>query len=150
MRNVFKCAVPSVAKELAGAIFAAHKQVQVAVVVDIGPHGRLSVCSRFGQAARGGHIGECAIAIVLQQRLALGKLPRSTQDKNVEATIIVVVGLHEVQSAQLIAQSGLSRVVGKCAVAVIVEKMHGYTLAKVRGDDVKQAVAFKIVDDQST
>ena len=55
----------------------------------------------FGQSGSGGYIGESSVAIIPQQRFALGKLPRAAQNQNVGASVIVVVGLDQVESAEL-------------------------------------------------
>ena len=101
------------------------------------------------QAAGGGDVGERAVAVVAQQRLALRQLPAAAQHQDVEAAVVVVVGLHDVQAAELIGQAGLRRPLGERAVAVAAEELHRLAAVEARRHDVEPAVVVEVVDDHA-
>ena len=148
MRDVFERAVAFVAEEMAGPVFVADEQIEIAVVINVGPDSGLRLHGQV-EAAGCGYVGESAVAIVAQQRGALGKFPGATQDEDVETAVIVVIRLDEVQAAELVGKAGLCGAIGESSVAVVVEIMHRRALPVIGGDDVEQAVAFEIVDDEA-
>src|SRR5580658_1792941 len=148
MGDVFERAIAFVAEEMAGSIFVTDEQIEIAVVVNVGPDPGLRLHGQV-EAAGCGYVGEGSITIVAQQRWALGKFPRATQDEDVETSVIVIIRLDEVQAAELIGKAGLRGVIGKGSIAIIVEIMHGGALAEIGGDDVEQTMAFKVVDDEA-
>ena len=149
MGNVREGSVAFVEEELAGPGLVAHEKVEKTVVVDIGPHRRLGI-GRFRQTALFRNIREGPVAIVAKQRFALrhvARLPCSAQNQNVGASIVVVVGLHQVQAAQLVGEAGFSGLVGESPVSVVMEKVHRLAGVVGRCNDVEQAVILEIVDD---
>ena len=95
MRDVFERAVTFVAVEMAGTIFIADEQIEIAVVVNVGPDSGLRLHGQIEAAGRG-YVGEGAVTIVAQQRGALRKFPGATQDEDVETSVIVVISLDKV------------------------------------------------------
>src|SRR5580704_4624105 len=148
MRDVFEGAVALVAIEMAGSILVAHEKIEIAVVINVGPNAGLRLQGQVKPAGCG-HVGESAVAIVAQQRRTLGKFPGATQDEDVETSVIVVIGLDKVQTAKLVGEAGLRSVIGESSVAVVMEIMHGGALAEIGGDNVEQAIASKVVDDEA-
>src|SRR4029077_12926983 len=121
MGNILECAVALIEKELRRAVFVANEQVEQSVIIDVHPNRGLGA-GGDPQAAGEGHIGEGAIAIISEQRLALRRLPSATQHKNVGTAIVVVVSLDHVQPAQLVRQTGLGGLLGERAVSIVVEE----------------------------
>ena len=105
-RDVLEGAVAAVAEQLRRTVLVADEQIDEAVVVDVGPRRRLRAGGRAGQAARDRHVGERAVAVVAEQRLALRRLPPAAQHEHVLAAVVVVVGLQQVQPAELARQPG--------------------------------------------
>src|SRR5688572_3556645 len=102
--DVLERAVAVVAEQLRRPVFVADEQIEKAIVVDIGPGRGLRAGQHLRQSARDRHVGKGAVAVVAQQRLALRHLPPAAQHQNVEMAVVVVVGLQDVQAAELIAQ----------------------------------------------
>ena len=102
------------------------------------------------QPACRGHVGEGAVAIVPQQRVALGQLPPAAQHEDVLAAVVVVVGLNQVQPAQLTVEPGCGRSLGERAIPVVAEVVQGSATVEVGGDDVVAPGAGEIIDDDTS
>ena len=74
--------------------------------------------------------------------------PCSAHDENIEASIVVVIGLQTVQSAELPRQPRLVGLFGKFSVSQIAEKCHLAGRIKSRNDQIKQSILVKIVHDR--
>ena len=148
-RDVLERAVALVQEQLGGAVLVADKQVHEPVVVDIGPHRRLRAGGRPGQAARLCDVGERAVAVVAQQRLALGDHPRAAQGEDVEAAVVVVVGLHDVQPAELCGQAVGRREIDEPARGVAPEVVHRTAAVAVGRHQLVSTVAVEVVDDDA-
>src|ERR1700727_517097 len=109
----------------------------MAVVINVGPDRSLRVGGGLSQTAGGGDVGKGSVAIISQQRFALRKLPGAAQHENIQAAVVIVIALNHVQTAELVAEPGLRRTVGECAVAVVVKVMQGSALPEIGGDHVK-------------
>ena len=104
----------------------------------------------FAKSACSGHIGEGAVAVVPQQRLALGHFPPAAQHQDVLAAVVVVIGLHHVQPAQLAVEPCRGGPFGERAIAVVAEVVHRAATVEVGRDDVEAPVAGEIVDDDAS
>src|SRR5215813_1582857 len=109
--NVLKRAVAPVEKKLERLSFIADEEVEPSIIIDIDPDRSLRA-GWFAQATRNGDIGESSVAIIPQQRFPLGDLPGSTQHQNIEAAVVVIVGLQNIQTTHLIGEPGLVGLVG--------------------------------------
>src|SRR5581483_9823652 len=71
----------------------------------------------------------------------------SARDKNIHVPVVVVIGLHTVESAQLIGQAGRLGTVFKGAIALV--PVEGHRGRRVQGCDnyVQQAVVVEIFHD---
>ena len=123
--DLLEGSVTVVVEKLARSIFIADEEIEVPVVVDVRPGACLCTGRGYGQAGFPGDVGEGSIAVVAQQRLSLAGLPASAQHQNIHAAIVVIIGLHHIEAAHLLGQPRLLAVVAECAVAVVVEIMHG-------------------------
>ena len=150
MGDVLERAVFLVQEELSGAVLISHEQVQPPVVVDVGPDGGLRARRRPRHTAGDGDVGEGPVAVVAQQRLALRQLPSATQHQDVETAVVVVVGLQDVQPAELVTQPGLRRPLGEAPIRIVVKKVHGRAAVEARRHDVEPSVVVEIVDDQAS
>ena len=146
--DVLKCAVAVVQEKLIRLVFIADVEIQVAVVIDIHPHGGLRR-GWLGEAGFRRDISEDAVAVVAKQRFPLCRFPATAQHQDIQAAVIVVIGLDDVEPAQLGGQPRLRAAVAKRAVPVVVEEMHGRAKIPVGGDDVEQTVVIEVVDDQA-
>lgn len=122
MVDILKCAVAPVVEELAGAVFVAHEQIELAIIIDVGPDGRLSGRRRLCQAGLPRDIGECAVTVIPHQRFAHGEFPGSAQDEEVRAPVIVVIGLDHVEAAELVEKARLRGSIRESAIFVVVIK----------------------------
>ncbi len=149
-RDVFEGTAALVQEQLRGAILVADEQIEQSIVVDIRPRRGLRARRRLCQSACRRHIGEGAVAVVPQQRLALGHLPPAAQHQDVLAAVVVVVGLNHVQPAQLAVEPRCGRPFGERAVAVVAEVVQRTATVEVGRDDVEAPVAGEIVDDDAS
>ena len=116
--------------------FVADVEVEVAVVVVVGPGRGLRRVVDGRQAGREGHVGERAVAVVVQQRVGMPPVaaePAAAQDQDVGGAVVVVVGLDEVEPAVEAVESGLLAAVAERAVAVAGEVAQ--TALRVGGRD---------------
>ena len=84
MSDVLKSSVALVAEKLGRATLTAHEKIDEAIVVDIGPRPGLGCARVRGQATLASYIGKSSVAIVFQERHALGKFPSASQHQNVQ------------------------------------------------------------------
>ena len=125
--------------ELAGDI-----EVDVAVVVVVGPAGRLRG-DRLAEAGRQGDVLENAAAVA-QERHPPRHFPGASKHQDVEIAVVVEVGVAGVQRQDLVGQAGLVRDVLEGAVAAIAQEQCP-PLGVGRGhEDVEPAVAVEVVD----
>ena len=137
VRDVLECAIAVVQEKLSGTVFAADEKIEQAVVVDVGPNRGLGAGGRLGEAGGFGDVGECAVAIIFQERLALRNFPAAAENEDVRAAVVVVVGLNDVEAAHLIGKVGLPGAIGEGAVAVVVEKVQRLAHIHAGGHDVE-------------
>ena len=76
--------------------------------------------------------------------------PGATQHQDIDAAIVVVVGLHDIESADDALQSGPLGHPGKCPVAVVVEVLELIADAHVRDHEVEMAVVVEVFQDDTT
>ena len=125
--------------ELAGDV-----EVDVAVVVVIGPAGRL--CGdRLAEAGRQGDVFEDAAAIA-QKRHPPRRFPGASQHQDVEIAVVVEVGVAGVQRQDLVGQAGLVRDVLEGAVAAVAQQQRPPLGVGCGHEDVQPAVAVEVVD----
>ena len=128
--HIGKGAVALVLKELAGGYkgvggFVADVEVEVAIEIVVAPGGGLGWVVVLPQAGGKGRIEEGASTRIPQQRigvLAVFAEPSPAQDEQVEAAVVVVVGLHQVESPQQPVEVGHLGPVRKGAVPPVAEK----------------------------
>ncbi len=149
MRDILEPGAALVQEQLRRAVLVADEQIEESVVVDVHPHRRLRRSGRFSQAALGGDVGERPVAVVPQQRLALRHFPAAAQNQNVFAAVVVVVGLQDVQAAELVGEARRLRPFRESAVAVVAEIVERPAAVKIRRDDVEAAGTGEIVDDHA-
>ena len=104
--------------------FVADEKIEPAVVVVIEPDGGLGRV-KAEQPRFLGDIIECPIAVVAQKRVGMATAfptPGAAQNQDIRKTIIVVISLHDVESADLAEQTGLRRAVGEGPISIVVEK----------------------------
>src|SRR4051794_38439946 len=143
-------AIALIVKKLAGPALISDEQVKISIIVHISPNGRLRGREWIFQASRARDVDEASMAIVVEQRSPDRKLPSTTHDENVGAAIVVVIGLVDVEAAELIEKAGLLRTVGECAVSIVVKEMHVFAEIHAGGDDVEKPVSIEVVDDYTT
>ena len=115
--DVLEGAVPTVAEERGRALFVADEEVEPAVVVVIGPDRGMGATDGAAEARLGGDVGERPVAVVAQQGVAHRELPAAAHHEEVEPAVVVVVGLHDVDAADVAAQAGRRRAVLERPVA---------------------------------
>ena len=99
------------------------------------------------------HIGESAVAVVAQQRARqppLLAIPPSAHHPNIQQTIIVVIGLLDVQGLGFAYQPRLARSLAKCAIAVIAKITQLAFKIPRRNHNVIKSVIIEIVDNHAT
>ena len=97
-----KGAVAAVVIQPVGLSLTGDEQVEPAVIIVIGPGRRIGI-DRLQQAGFGSHVGEAAIAVIAQQRGPdRVRKPSAARDEDVEAAVVVVVGLIADQAAELV------------------------------------------------
>src|SRR5579885_1384969 len=106
MGDIPECAISIVQKELVGAVFISDVQIQKAIIVDVGPHGGLSACGLL-QPGLFGDVGEGSIPVIAKQRLPLREFPTAAEDQDIQITIVVVVGLKDIEPSELAGKPGL-------------------------------------------
>jgi len=121
MGNILKSPVAAVAEQLTRAIFVTNEQVDEAVVINVSPDGSLCARCRFRQPGGLRNIGESAVAVISQKRLTYRKLPGAAQNQQIHTTVIVIVGLNHVQSAQLLGQSSFAGTVSEGTVTIVMK-----------------------------
>jgi len=97
-----------------------------------------------------GHVRERAVPIVLQQGERLPSqdaLPAAAQHQHVGETIVVVIGLQDVQPAQFSRQARFLGALRECAVAIVPEETQRTAPIHRRTHDVEQTVPVKILRD---
>src|SRR5262249_10539188 len=78
MRDVGKCAVAIVVKQVADPVFSSYKKIDVAVVVVVTPSGGLTGDGGNGvYSGLHGHVRKSPIAVIPQQGMANRRLPRT-------------------------------------------------------------------------
>ena len=150
-------AVAVVAKQLARRAYAitalvADVEVDVAVVVVVGPAGGLGRVVNLGETRLERHVGEAGSAVVSQQRVGVAARsaePPATQNEHVEVAVVVVVGVLHVEPAEESAQTRLRGAIGEASVGIVVEEAHAAARVPRRGEDVEVAVAVEVVDDRA-
>ena len=96
MRDVLKGPVALVAEKLGRATLATYEQIDETIVIKVRPGSGLGCVAGGGETALTRNVGKSSIAMPLQERHTLGKLPSATQHQNVQAAVIVVIGLDQV------------------------------------------------------
>ena len=102
----------------------------------------------LGEAGGGGDVREAALAVVAQQGVAdaaVGSQPAAAQDEDVGIAVVVVVGVHHVEAAQLTVEAGFPGTVDEAALAVVVEEAQGRAGIDGGSDHVEVAVAIEVV-----
>jgi hypothetical protein len=143
-----KCAVAVVQEKLIRLVFVAYVEIEESVVIDIHPHGSLRR-GWLGQAGFHGDIGEGAVTVVAQQGFPHCRFPAAAQDQDIQAAVIVVIGLDNVVPTELGCQPRLRAAVGKRAIPVVVEEMHGRAEVPVGSNDIEEPIVIEVVDDQA-
>ena len=92
----------------------------------------------------GRHVRECAVAVVTQQRIANWPFPPAAHHEQIEVSVVVVVGLDQVDASQLVAEAGSARI---CEPAVWLLEEQVERLARIDAghDDVGPPVAVEVV-----
>ena len=148
-RHVLERAVVLVAIEAARRQLVADVEVDPAVVVVVGPRRRVRREHAVGEAGGLGHVGEYAVTVVAQQRVAHRNLPAAAVDEQVEIAVVVVVGVAGVQAAELGSEPGRLGAILEGAVALVAKEPRRRAVVDRRQHDVEQAVAVEIVDDRA-
>ncbi len=103
------------------------------------------------QPRREGHVGECSVAVVPQQRVGVLSLflqPGAAENENVRVAVVVVVGVHHVQPAEEPRQPGPVGSIRKRTVPVVAEETGLAGRIVRRGHDVEVVVVVKVIDDR--
>jgi hypothetical protein len=135
--------------------FVADVEVEPAIAVVVGPSGGLRRIRRIRQAGGGGDVEEApALAgeVVAQQRVAHHAAvvhPAAAQDEQIRPAVVVEVGVHQVETAELHVEAPLPADVGEGAVAVVAEGFGVVAGVRGRGDHVEPPVVVEIVDDRA-
>ena len=137
--------VSLIEEHLARAVFVADKEIEEPIIINVRPHGGLRASRRLGQACLTGNVGKRSVTVVTQERFAHGEFPRPAQYEQVHASVVVVIGLNQVQPAQLTGQSRLRRVVRKCTVSIVVKESQRLAHVVAGHHNVQQAVILEIV-----
>ena len=153
-RPVCERAVPIVVVQLARIRVSLHRlvadeQVEPAVVVVVPPRAGLRRVE--AQDSRlFGDVLECPIAVVAQERVRVPSPllhPAAPQHEDVRITVIVVVGVDDVQAARLADQARRFGAVGERPIAVVAEVPHLVAHSHGREHDVEEAVAIEVIQD---
>ena len=75
--------------------------------------------------------------------------PPAAHHQEIETAVVVVVGLVQVQAAELVAETGVCRAIGQSAVDIPFKELHR-AAASLGGDrDVESAVVVEVVNDDA-
>ena len=99
-------------------MLAADEKIDEPVIVVVAPGGRLRR-DRLAQAAGDRDVFERAVPQVSQERHPHRLFPAAAQKEHVQVAIVVEVGVPQVESVDLIAQTGLVRAVLERAVSTV-------------------------------
>jgi hypothetical protein len=146
-RDILERPITFVAEQLARCQLVADEQIEPAVVVEIEPRHRMRRIDRAGEACLARHIGESAIAVVAQQRVAHRDLPAAAMDEEIEMAVVVVVGLRGVEAAQLRQQPRRLGAILERPVAVVVIETRRRAEIDARHHHVEQPIAIEIIGD---
>ncbi len=135
--------------KVVGLPLARDEQVDPAVVIVVGPAGRVGI-DWIEQTCVQGDVCEVALAIVSQQRRAdnVGN-PRPAGDEDVEVAVVVVIGLVAHEPAKLVGDSGRLTTVYESPVAGVVVIRHGLGDVVAGDRQIEPVVAVEIVHDGS-
>ena len=100
------------------------KQIQQAVVVDIGPGSRMGWVV-IEQTRLSCDVGKGAVAVIAQQRgrkPALVMKPGAAQNERIDTAVIVVIGLDHIESTQYPLEAGGLGLAGEGSIALVAEK----------------------------
>src|SRR5687768_9419359 len=64
-------------------------------------------------------------------------------------SVVVVIGLQDVQPAELFCQPGSGRLLGKGGVSIAAEEPEPLATVDARSDDVETAIVVEVVDDHA-
>ncbi len=122
-RRVFEGAVAATAEQLTERELVADEDVQPAIAVVVRPGGDMGAVGRAAESDSIGDVFEQNATLraraVAQQRVADRGLPAPSHHEQIEAAVVVVVHLGDVEAAELTAQPRLLGDVGEGAVAQV-------------------------------
>ena len=98
------------------------------------------------ESGLGRHVGECAVAVVTQQRIANRPFPPAAHHEQIEVSVVVVVGLDQVDASQLVAEPGRARL-GELSVRLLEEQVERLAGIDAGQGDVGPPVAVEVVHD---
>ena len=156
--DVGERAVPVVAEKLRRrrqrrARFVPHVEVQVTVVVEVGPPGGLGGEVFRAEAGVQCHIGKATAAEIAQQRVGVLPVvlkPRPARHKNIDVAIVVEVGLDHVQAAKQADKPRVLRTVGEGAVPVVFVVAHLARRVPRRDHEVEVVVVVEVVGNRAS
>ena len=123
-----------------------HEQVDVAVVVEVGPGGAAAHPLRLEEVARlARHVDEDALAVVARQHRVLRVLVVrvAVGDEDVEVAVVVVVEEHGAPAGVLAADDGEARAADEVGVELALLREQA-AVVHVRDQDVEVAVAVEV------
>src|SRR5215471_6149674 len=132
--------------------FVAFKEIEPAIPIIVEPNASLRWMGRQ-EPCLFRHVSESAIAVIAQQGTgnpALFVEPRSALDPNIEPTIVIVVGLLDVQTAGHAQKSGFGGAFGEMTVAIVMEVTNLAVQVPGRHHYIDQSIIIEIIKNAST
>ncbi len=129
---------------------AADEEVEPAVVVVIDP-GRGVGIDRCYETRFGRDIGESTLAVIAQEARPDGvRKPRPPGNEEVQAAVVVVIGLIADQAAELACDPGPLALVLERSISSVAVVRHRLRWIDRRDGQVEQAIAVEVVHDRPT
>ena len=135
--------------QVARLLLAGDEEVEPAIVVVVGPGRRVGI-ERLVQPGLGRHVGESSAAVVAEQRGPdRVRQPRAARDEQVEAAVVVVIGLVADQAAELAGHAGRLTAVLERPISPVVVERHRLGRVHRRDRQVEPAIAVEVVHDRA-
>ncbi len=128
------------------------EKIEPAVVVEVGEGGRLRGVLAV-DAGRNRDVLEGAVAAIAQQRVGDASLlgePSAAQHEDIGMAVVVVVGVEQVEPADLAVEPRFVHPLGEGPVPVVVVEPHPVAQPERRAEDVDEAVAVEVLGDGAT
>ena len=145
LRDVLEGAVAPVSEEGRRRLLVGHEQVEPSVVVVVGKGRGMRAVDGAGETCGLGHVGEGVVGVLVEQGVADRELPAPAHHEKVEATVVVVVGLGDVDAPELVLKPRFRGPVAEGPVRLLTVVAQGRAGVHAREHDVEASVAVEVV-----